>query len=397
MSATPCSDLPALSETDSIPRIKIRDMMLAVQAMGRGQASTLEDLRLKLNLDRGEAGRLANYSIARDVAAELGRQGYADVGALPKDAKAYEKKMGMRGALTDRGRDLATLLRSDRAAAYAAVLRTFYGAHPYFRRFVTATANGAFLSPVITSAEEHISARYTSARLLAEDIARGAFDTEALLVSVAGRLDRPLTPAEADEITAGVANFVDQSRGAAATEYFTDFSRKALSRLNEVVVPAVLRAYGLGFDFNTLRRLWKMGEEFHVCWATSAHPRFKAWVTFETATVDLSPDGQAIEGLRFKNGLAALRDSFLDRVYETYLGMRDWGRSSVVLAWELRAAFCFEHRCAPAVFDRLFEEHYNGSDVYEIGKDFPPRNKPQHENPLVLGGRQIGLIRMAKR
>ncbi|QCO16974.1 hypothetical protein D3869_16920 (plasmid) [Azospirillum brasilense] len=384
-------------ETDSIPRIKIRDMMLAVQAMGRGQASTLEELRLKLNLDRGEAGRLTNYSVARDVAAELARQGYAEVGALPKDMKAYEKKMGMKIALTDRGRDLANLLRSDRAAAYAAVLRTFYGAHPYFRRFVTATADCAFLTPVITSAEEHISFHYTSARLLAEDIARGAFDVDALLASLTDRLGRPLTPAEQDEITAGVGDFVQQSRAAAASEPFTDFSRKALSRLNEVVVPAVLRAHGLGFDFNTLRRLWKMGEEFQICWATSAHPRFKAWVTFETATVDLSPDGQTIAGLRFENGLAALRGSFLDRVYATYLGMREWGRSSVVLAWELRAAFCFEHRCAPGVFNRLFEEHYNGSDVYEIGKDFPPRNKPQHEEPLVLGGRQIGLIRMTKR
>lgn len=397
MSATLCSDLPALSETDSIPRIRIRDMMLAIKAMGRDQASTLEELRLKLNLDRGKAGRLVNYSIARDVAAELGRQGYAEVGALPKDAKNYEKKMGIKIALTTQGQELATLLRSDPAAAYVAVLRTFYGSHPYFRRFVAATSDCAILTPIITSAEEHISPQYTSARLLAEDIARGAFDVAPLLASVAGRLDRPLTPAEVDEITAGVDGFVQQSRAAAATEPFTEFSRKALSRLNEVVVPAVLRAHGLGFDFNTLRRLWKMGEEFHICWATSAHPSFKAWVTFETATVDLSPDRQTIAGLRFENGLAALRGSFLDRVYETYLKMREWGRSSVVLAWELRAAFCFEHRCAPGVFNRLFEEHYNGSDVYEIGKDFPPSNKPKHEKPLMLGGRQIGLIRITKR
>jgi hypothetical protein len=385
-----------MPETDSIPRISAKDMMLSIQAMGRGQASTLEELRLKLNLSRGVTARLANYSVARDVAAELGRQGYAEVGALPKDAKSYESKMHTRIALTERGRDLADLLRSDRARAYEVLLRSFHASHPYFRRFVAAVKDGAFLTPIISSIEEHLSPRYKSTRLFAEDIERGTFEPEGLLTSVSGRLGRPLTSAEEDEIRTGVALLAQQIRTAATTESFPEFSRKALSRLNEVVVPAVLRSHGLGFDYNTLRRLWTMGREFQICWATSAHPRFDAWVTFETATLVLSTDGRAIEGVRFENGLATLRDGFLDRVHRVYLQMRELGRPSVVLAWELRASFCFEHRCSPGVFDRLFAEHYNGSDVYEIAKDFP-RNKPLHEDPLVLGDRQIGLIRITKK
>jgi hypothetical protein len=53
--------------------------------------------------------------------------------------------------------------------------------------------------------------------------------------------------------------------------------------------------------------------------------------------------------------------------------------------------------CAPGVFDHLFQEHYSGSELYRIDKDFPPRNKPSHEDSLTIGGRQIGLIRISKR
>jgi DNA-binding MarR family transcriptional regulator len=111
-------DRPPDAETDSIPRIRARDMMLAIQALGHKGSSTLEELRLKLNLDRSETGRTANYSVARDVASELGRQGYAEVGPLPKDARAFEKKKDTTIALTDKGRELAATLRADASAAY---------------------------------------------------------------------------------------------------------------------------------------------------------------------------------------------------------------------------------------------------------------------------------------
>jgi hypothetical protein len=383
-------------ETDSIPRIKIRDIMLAVQALGRNKVSTLEELRLKINLDRKVVGRTTNYSIARDVAAELGRQGYAEVGALPKDAQSYEKKRNMPLALTGRGRDLAGLLQSDRNEAYAAVLRSFHSSHAYCRRFIAAIAAGPFLAPIVTSTERHLSARYTGTRTLAEDVSHNTFDIESLLEALKARIGRPLTEIEVEEIQTGITKLVEQSATAAQTEPQSEFARKMLSNINEIVVPAVLRSQGLGFDYNTLRRLWKMGEEFQVCWATSAHPQFDAWITFGTATVTLSADSSQIEGVRFDNGYNALREDFLDRLYAVYQKMREWERPSVVDAWELRAAFCYEHRCAPGVFNKLFEENYTGSATYEISKDFP-RNKPQHEDPLVLGGRQIGLIRITKR
>jgi hypothetical protein len=139
-----------------------------------------------------------------------------------------------------------------------------------------------------------------------------------------------------------------------------------------------------------------MGEEFQIWWSTSAHPKFNSWLTFPTATLVFAPGEDKIEEVRFDNGLKQIREGFLGALYEVYCMVKGWGDSSVVTAWALRAAFCFHRRCAPAVFNRLFEENYNGSDEFEIAKDFP-RNKPPHEDALILGGRQIGLIRMARR
>ena len=166
--------------------------------------------------------------------------------------------------------------------------------------------------------------------------------------------------------------------------------------INEVVVPAVLRRIGLSFDYNTLRRLWLMGKEFQVSWATPASkPRWSAHL--RSASLIISNDGRQIADVRFENGVTRIADGFLDRLYETYTFMQEWDLGTVVTAWEMRAAFCFHNRCAPGVFDYLFNENYGGSETYRIDKDFPPRSKPSHEDPLVVGGREIGLIRISKR
>ena len=384
------------AETDSIPRIRVRDMMLAIQALGRDRAPTLEELRLKLSLDRHETGRTANYSVARDVAGELARQGYADVGPLPKDARAFEKKRDTPIVLTGAGRELAATLRTDASAAYATVLKSFYRTHPYFRRIALAVTKEPILTPVVTSTERHLSPRYASTRRLAADVAQGQFDASGLMGFTATRLQRKLTDEEVAEIASGLERLVEKSSHAAQTEVQTEFARKFLSNVNEIVVPAVLRRIGLGFDYNTLRRLWKMGEEFQTWWSTSAHREYDAWLTFATANLGFSSHSAELEDLSFENGLDRVRDGFLDELYEVYRQMQASGSGSIVKAWELRAAFCYHRRCAPGVFNRLFEENYNGSETYEISKDFP-RNKPPHEDPLVLGGRSIGLIRITRR
>ena len=139
-----------------------------------------------------------------------------------------------------------------------------------------------------------------------------------------------------------------------------------------------------------------MGAEFQISWATSAHPRHDSWLTFDTARIELNEKQDKIETVRFDNGVRRMGDGFLDRLFEAYTLMQSWGQPAVVTAWELRATFCFQNRCAPGVFDQLFRENYGGSDTYRIEKDFAPRNKPSHEEGLRIGGREIGLIRISK-
>src|SRR6266852_9279890 len=70
-------------ETDTIPRIKVRDLVSAVQFLSRNDSPTLEALRVKLNADRRTlSGGTAGYSVARDVASELDRLDLAKVGPL---------------------------------------------------------------------------------------------------------------------------------------------------------------------------------------------------------------------------------------------------------------------------------------------------------------------------
>jgi hypothetical protein len=52
-------------ETDTIPRIKIRDLISAIQFLSRNDTPTLEALRVKLNADRRTlSGGTAGYSVA---------------------------------------------------------------------------------------------------------------------------------------------------------------------------------------------------------------------------------------------------------------------------------------------------------------------------------------------
>jgi hypothetical protein len=403
ISATPSSELKEGANTsgdfeavtDSIPRIRVLDLAIALRAFLDGGSFTLDALRVKLSLDRGDpVHALSNYSVARDVAGELARQGYADVGPLPKASKEFEKKRELLIYPTSAGIELAVLLRAKatRRQAYRRLLSTTYAAHPYFRRYVAALATKPMFAPTITSAERHIGERYGSARVLMEDVGAGKFDTPSLLNSLERRLERSLTKSEVSEIEGGVSGMTSEAFGSVKLETQTEFARKLLSRLNEIVVPSVLRDDGLGFDFNTLRRLWKFGQEFQLGWATSTHPRFDGWLFFNTARIE-HHEPEQIE-LSFDNSLESLRFGFLERAFAIYQQLQDWGASSFVPSWELRAAFCFEHRCAPGVFDTLFARHYNGDEQYRVEKEF--LRAPPHVEPLVLGGRQIGLIRLTK-
>jgi hypothetical protein len=208
------------------------------------------------------------------------------------------------------------MIRTDRAGAYASILKGLYETHPYVRRYVIAVMQGPFVAPVVTSAKQHVSPKYRTAKALADDVAEGKFDLASLLELIANRIGRPLSADERSEIEKGVSDLVSKLRSAAAAEPQTEFERKMLNAINEIAVPAVLRREGLGFDFNSLRRLWLMGTEFQISWATSAHPKHDGWLTFETATVQLSEQQDKIDGIRFDRGVRGMAEGFLDRLFE---------------------------------------------------------------------------------
>ena len=358
-SVTPSSEFVAMTatignpgalETDTIPRIKICDLMSGIQFLRRNPEATLEGLRVKLNSDRQKlSGGTSGYATARDVASELDRLGFGEVGPLPKDAKGFEKKRETTIRLLGGGFDLAEKIRTDRAAAYGSVLRALYVAHPYVRRYVAALIHGPFLSPVVTSAKQHLSPKYGNAKALADDVAEKKFEIELLIGLTEKRIGRSLSANEQSEIESGITNLVSRLQVAAGQEPQTEFARKMLMAINEIVVPAVVRREGLGFDFNSLRRLWLMGAEFQISCATSAHPRHDGWLTFNTATIELTKTGDRIEEVRFDNGLQRISDGFLDRLFEAYNLLQEWGHPAVVTAWQLRATFCFQNRTAPGV------------------------------------------------
>ena len=215
---------------------------------------------------------------------------------------------------------------------------------------MAALIHGPFLSPVVTSAKQHLSPKYGNAKALADDVAEKKFEIELLIGLTEKRIGRSLSANEQSEIESGITNLVSRLQVAAGQEPQTEFARKMLMAINEIVVPAVVRREGLGFDFNSLRRLWLMGAEFQISCATSAHPRHDGWLTFNTATIELTKTGDKSKRYDLITGFNVSPTGFLDRLFEAYNLLQEWGHPAVVTAWQLRATFCFQNWTAPGVF-----------------------------------------------
>src|SRR5882762_603809 len=79
----------ATQETDSIPRIAIRDMFAALLGFEGHPCRTLEELRRQFCADRGKYRGDFLWSAARDNAIELPRLGLVEGGPFPKDRRSY--------------------------------------------------------------------------------------------------------------------------------------------------------------------------------------------------------------------------------------------------------------------------------------------------------------------
>lgn len=385
--------------TDSIPRTTLADLFAALRVVAKDSPTTLENLRQHFCVvrKRKTAGDLL-WSTAAYNAQELNRLGLVQVRAIPKNKGNFERLKEGSVKITEAGSKLFNLFNESRAEAYDELFTVMYASHPYLQAFVRLLNEVHFFAPVVTSLKDHVSPRYSSATLLVDDVSKASIDIDSFFQSLERRLKRPLTSQERIDMSKNMNSLLSEvavaATLAATNEDATDFAKKFLMKINDFVLPAIFNSDGLRFDYRTHRILWSLGQEWKLWQGTSDHPEYDGRLVYKTATIEVSPSGEKVNRLSFDSGLAKTRENFLDKLHDAYLKMQRATKGTYAVAWQLRAVFCFEHRCQESVFDRLMEEHYTGSDQYELMLEFQPGRDSQR---LRIGRRNIGLIRVIKK
>jgi hypothetical protein len=385
------------AETDSIPRTTLQDLFFTLRVAGKDKSVTLELLRQHFCVDRERkaTGDLL-WSTAAYNAQELNRLGLLEVGSIPKNRRAYEQFRQKQVSLTDRGRDMLSLLGQSPGGAYDLLFKLMFAAHPYLRAFVRAINKGSLMAPVVTSLKEHVSPKYANTIALADDVAKKNFDSATFTDNVERRLGRPLTAEERASLSSGARTLLEEVALSAATEDPTEFAKKFLLKVNDYVMPALFTTEGLVFDYRTHRTLWAFGQEWKLWLSTSDHPEFDGRLVFRTATIRPTPDGTSIDDLVFESGLMKTGENFLQKLYNAYIKVQRLTKGTYALAWQLRAVFCFDNACQESVFDRLMEVYYTGSDEFDLDLEIQ-RQHGQYDRPLRIGNRKIGLVRVIKK
>lgn len=385
------------TETDSFPRVTARDLLMVLRVFERTPNTSLENIRLRICVDRKKQRRgTALWSAARDNSTELIRLGLAKGSVQAKNSQQYETMKDNRVEITEDGQLLLQKFKSSRGEAYDDLFGLLVLRHPYLRSFVSVILTKNLFAPVITSMREHVSERYSASSVLASDIVSGSFATDELLSLLEARLKRQLTNTEGNEISDATEQLLRDARDSAAHEDTTRFAKSILNKLNDLVIPALFRGDGLGFDFRTHRTIWTIGQEFRIWAYTRSHPDFDGWLVYMTSSIELNDDKTAVQGLSFDHGLENTRNEFLKKLYEAYQKLQEIRGSTFVSAGELRSVFCVNNCCQPTVFNQLFSEKYTGSDDYKLHLEIQ-RQKPQHEKPVRAGKRNIGTVRVARR
>jgi len=388
----------ATSESDSI-RVGPRDLFLVLRIFRSVPETTLENIRLRICFDREKPRRGGLFaSTARDLAVELQKLGLAKGGPYPKSKSDFARLQNKPIRITPAGKELLGRCEEDAAAGFDALFEHMFAAHRYVRDYARVLHNEKLLlAPVLTSFKDHVAPDYASAPTLRNDVMLGHFRTSALIESVSNRVGRLLRPDERNRIETDIEEMLAQARVSVTAEEPTVFAKAILSRLNDIVVPAVFGTHGLGFDFRTHRAIWSLGEEFRVWWSTTAHPSYAGTIVFSTASLRLTAEGEKLRGIDFDASLSKLRETFLPRLHQAYLSLQKVTQNTLVAAPELRAVFCLENKCQPSTFDALFDQQYARDDTpYEVHTEIQ-QQRPRHEKPLRAGNRNVGLVFVSKK
>jgi hypothetical protein len=382
---------------DSIPRVSVQDLVIALRLFEGTAETTLENLRLRFCYARNKRTK-GHYLFATAVivAGEMQKLGLIEAGALPAaSSKAHETSKKKAIKVTERGQELLRLFQTDRGAAYDRLFALMYAAHRNLQTFVGVILERNLFAPLATSVKDHVGASYATGSALADAVAEGTFNVEEPLRLLTQRLGRALTDDERTEIKTGVETLVRDSQMSATTEEGTEFAKNFLGKLNDVVIPALFRTDGLPFDYRTHRTIWSLGEEFKLWGTITSHPDYNGTVVYRTASIILSPDKEQVQELVFDSGLKKTGENFLGKLFAAYQKLQAQRKTKLVSAWELRSIFCLDNRCQQSVFNSLFERDYAGSDTYNLHFEIQ-QVKSRHEKPLRAGQRSVGTILMTK-
>jgi hypothetical protein len=196
-------------DSDTFPRVTIRDLFMVLHVFDRSNESTLENIRLRICVDRKKQRKgTFLWSAARDTVAELVRLGLMEGICQAKNTQQYETMKGNRVSVTEQGANLLRTFKQDRGAAYDDLLTRMVAKHPYLQRFISVMTRGHILAPVISSMRDHVSDRYSVNTLLASDVGKGEFDVDSLLKKTEMRLGRSLGQQEEQKITASVSQLL---------------------------------------------------------------------------------------------------------------------------------------------------------------------------------------------
>ena len=133
-------------DSDTFPRVTIRDLFMVLHVFERSAESTLENIRLRICVDRKKQRKgTFLWSAARDTVAELIRLGLLEGVCQAKNTQQYESMKANRLELTEQVR-FGDISRKHRASAYDELLRQLVAKHPYLQRFISVMSNDTFPS-----------------------------------------------------------------------------------------------------------------------------------------------------------------------------------------------------------------------------------------------------------
>ena len=162
------------TETDTAPRTSARDLFMVLDLFERRPEQTLEEIRLRICVDRKKQWRgTALYTAARDASAELVKLGLISGACHARNTRQYQAMKANRLSITAEGTKLLALFRKDRASAYDDLFRRLVAQHPYVREIIRALARRDILAPVISSMRDHVSGALLELYLPCERRGRG--------------------------------------------------------------------------------------------------------------------------------------------------------------------------------------------------------------------------------